>query len=449
MPFLMIPYLAALALLLIELGGGLPRRAPRTPLLPAWLWLAALVATYAAQLAAVRYGATHLLTPSAWREAMPIPVLFIDARHVDALSAVYLFCGALQSYALLALYRARPSRAFVAGGAAALLAMSFAAPAFASFDPYGYVHNALLGLQAYSPPATPFQGEYRVIDLWFGKPTATLYGPLWLAIVRLVTGAMPTLLAKLLALRAFNLVLYVVLLLLLRALGLPRRIVVAAALNPALMMQFVANAHNDVIAVDLIAGAAILARRYPAAAVGTIAIAGLVKLPYVLLGLPVLAAVRSKGLRYAGCAAAIGVALAGSWLGGGAAYARALTNHGFASHVQNEWHLVPVLIAVAAIVVAVAGGRRLIGALWMIPSIGAFGSPILFPWYLTWSFPYALARRRIAGFLLVAFPFVSALVMPEFLRVWTLFFVFPLAVALSASGWFGARAVEVPRRNAS
>ncbi|HTA38494.1 MAG TPA: hypothetical protein VK760_05440, partial [Candidatus Acidoferrales bacterium] len=215
MLLLMIPYLAAFAFVALELGGALRRRAPRTPSLPPWVWLAALLVTYAVQLGAVRYGATHLTSDTAWRLAMPIPVMYVDSTNVDAISAVFLLCAAVQSYALLALYRSRASLAIVAGGAAVLLVMSVCAPALLSFDPYGYVHNALLGLQAWSPPATPFAGEYRVIDLWFGKPTATLYGPLWLAIVRMVTGAMPTLLTKLLALRVFNAVLYVVLIVLL------------------------------------------------------------------------------------------------------------------------------------------------------------------------------------------------------------------------------------------
>ncbi|HTA39456.1 MAG TPA: hypothetical protein VK760_10280, partial [Candidatus Acidoferrales bacterium] len=202
--------------------------------------------------------------------------------------------------------------------------------------------------------------------------------------------------------------------------------------------QLVANAHNDIIPIDAILAAAVLAKRYPYAAFGAIAIAGLVKLPYAILGLPVLAVVRSKRLRFAGCAAAVAAAVAGSWLGGGQAYARALTNHSFSSHVQNAWHVLPLLLAAAALAIAVAGGRRLIGALWIVPSIGAFSSPVLFPWYLAWSVPYAIARRRVAGFLLIAFPLAAAMITPELMRAWTLFFVFPLAVALSVGRTPGA-----------
>lgn len=431
MLILMIPYFAAFAWIAFELCGMLARRAPRTPVLPLWCWVGAIVAAYLVQLAALRYAATNLVEPVPWRQAMPLPVVFLGIKNADAVSAICLASAAVQSYALLALYRARVPRALVAGGCALLLAISFGAPVLASFDPYGYVHNALLGILAYSPPATPFPGEFHVIDLWFGRPTATLYGPLWLAIVRAVTEWTPTLLGKIFALRAFNLALYLALLALLRALALPPRFVAAAALNSGLMFEFVANAHNDIIAVDLLLGAAVMMRRWPLPAFGAIVVAGLVKLPYLVLGLPVVSAVRPAWKRYAGCAAAIAAALALSWFGGGVPYLHALTRYSLKSHVENEWHVVPVLLAFLAIAAAVAGRRRLIGALWLIPSIGAFGMPIVFPWYLAWGFPYALARHRILGFLLVAFPLASALIMPELMRPWTVLVALPLAVALA------------------
>jgi hypothetical protein len=80
---------------------------------------------------------------------------------------------------------------------------------------------------------------------------------------------------------------------------------------PTLLTKLLA--HNDIVALDAIIAAAVLAKRHPYAAFGTIAVAGLVKLPYVVLGLPVPAVVRSPRLRYLGCAAVIAVTLAASW----------------------------------------------------------------------------------------------------------------------------------------
>ncbi|MGR4065639.1 MAG: hypothetical protein ACLQPV_09380 [Vulcanimicrobiaceae bacterium] len=431
MLILVIPYLAVFALAIFELRGALANRAIRTPDMPAWLWLIGIVAMYVEQLALIRFGATHATPLPPWRLTMPLPVLYIGTWNADWVSASFLAAGALQSYALLALYRGNVSRLVTGAGLALLLGISLAAPALSSFDLYGYVHNGILGFESWAPPNVRFPGEFHVIDLWFGHPTYTLYGPLWLIIVQLVTVLPATLLGKIMALRVFNACLYLALLVAMRALGLPRRILVVTALNPGLMLQFVANGHNDLIAIVLIAVAAAVMRRNPIAGFGLIAVAGAVKLPYVVLGLPVAAMIVSPWRRYFGCAAAIAAALAISWFGGGKPYWHVLTYHAFISPLQNALHVIPVFCALVAIAVAVAGGRRLMSAVWLLPTLGAFGLPLIFPWYLIWGFPYALARHRILGGLLVGFPFVGALVLPEFTRVWTLLLVFPMIVVMA------------------
>ena len=100
--------------------------------------------------------------------------------------------------------------------------------------------------------------------------------------------------------------------------------------------------------------------RDPVAAFGLVAVAARGQLPYVVLGLPVFASVSPAGRRYLGCAAAMVAALAVSWFGGGKPYWHVLTHHAFISPLQNALHVVPVLCALAAIAVAIAGGRRLI-----------------------------------------------------------------------------------------
>ena len=75
--------------------------------------------------------------------------------------------------------------------------------------------------------------------------------------------------------------------------------------------------------IALIVAAACFARRLPVASVALIAAAGLVKIPYVLLGLPVLAAVPDKRARVAMAGATIGAVAVLSWLAGGAPYLRA------------------------------------------------------------------------------------------------------------------------------
>lgn len=445
---LTLPYVAALLFAIAELRGWLPARAPRTPALAPPVWIAALILTYAVQLAAIAYAATNLSDVVAWRLTMPFPVADVDMLHPDAVAAVYVACAAVQSYALLALYRCRPSRRAVVAGAAVLAAMSLASPALASFDAYGYVHNAILGLQSYTPPPRPFQGEFHVIDLWFGKPTATLYGPLWLAIDRIVTAAAPSLFTKIAALRIFNALLYAAAIALLRGLRVPRRILATVALNPGMMFQFVTNVHNDIIAIDLLLGAAALARTRSAAAGGLFAAAGLVKLPYLALGLPVFSSVRPMPRRLIAVALGIAAAAVVPWFAGGSGYVAALTQHASPAHVALEWRLIPAGIAVAALVAALLGARRYIAALWFIPSLGAFelpwasasgqafAMPWILPWYFIWGLPYALNRHRILGFLTVSFPLLAAIVAPEVLRLRVLLVLEFAAIVVCASRWF-------------
>lgn len=412
------------------------------------MWIAALIFSYALQLAAIRYASVNLTDAVAWRLAMPFPVVDVDMLHPDAVAAVYVSCAAVQSYALLALYRCRPSLRAVVTGSAVLAAMSLAVPVLASFDAYGYVHNAILGLQSYTPPAQPFYGEFHVIDLWFGKPTATLYGPLWLAIDRIVTAAAPSLALKIEALRVFNALLYAAAIAILRGLGVPRRILVAVALNPGMMFQFVTNVHNDIIAIDLLLAAAALARTRGAAASGLLAAAGLVKLPYLALGLPVFSATRPLSHRLVAVAASIAAAAAVSWFAGGSGYVAALTQHASPAHIALAWRLIPAGVALVALVAALLGARRYIAALWFIPSLGAFelpwatasgqafALPWILPWYFIWGLPYALNRHRILGFLTVSFPLLAAIVAPEVLRLRVLLLLELVALAVCASRWF-------------
>ena len=68
-----------------------------------------LIASYAVQLGVIRYAALNQPGMPDWRLTMPIPV--IDDRGLptsngDIVTAIMLVLAALQSYALLALYRA-------------------------------------------------------------------------------------------------------------------------------------------------------------------------------------------------------------------------------------------------------------------------------------------------------------------------------------------------------
>lgn len=432
MNVLLVPYLAALALFIAELRGWLATREvalPRPNRAP--VLVGVLIATYALQIAVMRYAATHGVPAlPAWRLSMPFPIVFLHIAHADAVTAAFLMCAALQTLALATLYRTSISNRALVIGCTLVLAMSMAAPVLSSFDLYGYVHDALLGFGGYAPVDVPFTGEYHVFDLWLVTPKAIIYGPLWIPIVKLATALPATLVGKMLAYRTFSLGLFLAMLGLMRALGLPRRIVVVTACNPALAWLFVANAHNDLIAICLILTAAVFVRRSAALAVLPIVLAGTFKVPYVLLALPVLYRVKPAPLRYAWCALAIVATVLLTWLGGGAAYAHAVAHYA-GSMETDAVHAVPFVVAAIAVLVAVAGGRRFRTAVWMFPVFGAFRLPVIFPWYAIFGLPYAIARHNVARYLLVSFPLATALITPELLRPWTLLVVIPFAVLAS------------------
>jgi hypothetical protein len=429
-------YLIVLLLVYIELRVVPQPRRVWTPALPPSLTVSFLVCSYALQLAVQAVAATHQ-DPRAVVPGLPIPVVTraIDVPGLVALLTIAL--GACQSYVLLAFYRQKQSNAAVGAGLITMLGLSVAAPALTNGDVYAYVGNALLGTAAYSPPSVPFPGEFAVINkLWHLPMTPTTYGPLWLVVARLVTGAFPTLFAKVLAFRLYGGVLLLILLAVLRALGLPARLVGIVALNPAIQLEFVANAHNDLTPILLIALAALVARKRPLAAGALIAVAGLVKLPYVLLGLPVLAASRS---RVAAAGLAVALVMAGSWIGGGAAYLHALTEHVRGAPSVDPVHVIASCAALVALVMAFFGRRRLRSAVWLMSALGAYVDS----WYMFWGFPYALGRRRVLANLLLWFPLVAALLDLTLVQTWTLPLVASVIVAYLLSNRPGRDAARV------
>jgi hypothetical protein len=423
-------YVAALALVYFELRGSAPPPL-WTPRLPSWVWISGLVATYAAQLGAIWYAASAAVASEPWRAHLPIAVAIHDYPYQGWVSALLLALSLAQSYALLALCRQPATRGGVLLGAIVMSALSLAAPAFISPDPYAYVGDALLGTASYAPPPVPFGGQFAPIDRFFAAPMLpSPYGPLWTVVAQLVTAPFGSLFAKLMALRGLGLLSYLALLAVLRACRVPLRIVAIAALNPGLLLQYVACAHNDLIGIVALVAAAAFAARSAFIATGLLVVGGLVKLPFVLLGLPVLASVRSRALRYVCAAAAILLALALSRWGAGAGYFAGLAVHVPAPGPVYALNIVVTALALGAIGVAFIGGPRLRSAIWLIPMASSYVAS----WYLIYALPYALARRKMLVYLLVAFPFADVLIDAKFMQWWTYAIVLPLVVLASVVG---------------
>lgn len=421
-------YVAALVLLYLELRGRsvVPRFA-----MPAWrapIWIALLVASYVAQLAIVWYAAATVASTQPWRTALPIGVAEHGMAHPDAVEGALLIVAGAQVLALAGLYRSRPTRIALALGFAALVALSIAAPATISPDAYAYVGDALLGRGAYHPPNAVFPGEFAVIDRLFRPPLLPApYGPLWIALDRVVTAPFSTLAAKIVALRALGALCYLGLLAALRGGSVSPRAIAVAAVNPAIAQQYVADAHNDLLGIVLLVAAFAFMRARPILGAALTAIAALVKLPFVIFALPVFARVRRPAMRYALFGAAAGAALGLSWGSGGAAYFRGLAVHVPAAGAAYYLNAAVAIAGLALLALTAVGARRRASALWIVPMMGSYVAT----WYMTYGLPYALARRRLVVYLLTALPVASVLVDAKFMRPWTYAVVLPAAVLLS------------------
>ena len=411
-------YVAALVLAVAEARGLLRARRPETPPWPGLTWIVALVVTYAAQIALCEAIGTRGSWPMAVVQWQP---------GAAPIVAAFLALALAQSYALLGLYRSGAKTAAVVCGAALMAAFSFA-PVLTNADVYAYVGNGLLGRAAYAPPAIPFPGELSAINAFWHVPVpAATYGPLWLAVARAVIALAPTLALKMTAFRVLGVALMAALFALLRAYGVPPRIVAIVALNPALYFEFVLNAHNDLLPVVIVTIAALTAPSWPLVASLLVATAALVKIPFALVGLPVLAVIHKREPRVAAVFVAIFAAAVVSWFAGGPAYFSALLTYASGSHLEGAVHAVAALAALAAIAFAIAGAPRLRTAVWLMPMLGAYTAP----WYALWSMPYALGARRVLVYLAIWLPFVTFLAEPALTRVWTLAVVLPAVVILA------------------
>jgi hypothetical protein len=388
--------------------------------------IALVVAAYFAQLALALYAARHQALPLPPHALVPLPLASGVAAHQNAVVAAMIALSALQTFALLQLYRGNPPGIAVTVACAAIVVASLLSPVMISADLYAYVADGLLGIRAYSPPNVPFVGTFAPIDAWWSIPMPpTPYGPLWIFLCALLGAPFPTLLGRILALRVLGAVAFLALVAALRALRVPRRLVVVAALNPGLAFAFIASGHNDLLPVSLIAWGAYAARRRPVFAAVLLSAAGLIKLPLAFFGLPVLSNRRDNVVRAALGLGAIVAAAAITYAVGGSGYLRAAATHATSSPFMTVMTAVVGIAVVIAIFSALAGRRRYRAVVWLIPLSSAYTLPS----YLAWSVPYALARRNLLGYLLVAFPTAATLVDVKFMTPWSLLLVVPLVFA--------------------
>ena len=116
-----------------------------------------------------------------------------------------------------------------------------------------------------------------------------------------------------------------------------------------------------------------------------------------------------------------------SWISGGPHYFSAVASHLPARGLYGALGTTVAMLAVILLLLAFLRPRRLKTAVWLFPMMGSYPTP----WYCAWGFGYALASRRVLGYLLVFAPLAASLVDTMFMRDWSLFIVVPAVFALA------------------
>jgi hypothetical protein len=424
---LAVQYLVMLALWLA--GARREHEAPRpvqaktrAPLAPLALAGIAAAALFVVQLVVIDLAAREQQPFPDWFARLPL--LPIDDRApLFAHTAPWVSDSALllalaQSAVLFVLLRLLRGNRLPPGGwvvlASCCLSMLGAAllsRGLTSSDLYAYVGSARLAGEAYAPPSARFGGGFGVVNELEGVPILpAAYGPLWLALARAATSAGTSLAGQLEALRFLGAALFVVSIPLLRAARFDAATIALFALNPALVGEFVANGHNDIAPFALTLAAFAAAPRRPYAAVACAAAAGAMKLPFLAIAPLAFAATAEVRPRLLYAAATVGLALLSSVLFGGQAYFEAL--HRTSQLYPPPQHVPTVFLYIASAAAALSATAL---ALWrrrFIPTASwSFSSlaTALFPWYLIWGLPYALAERRCAGIFLASLPLAALL----------------------------------------
>jgi hypothetical protein len=362
-----------------------------------------------------------------WMQTLPLPVY--NARTQDAFyhpifsfgGLCYGIAGTLALGVIAASLRREPVTVPRAFGIVMLLlcVASLCAPAMSTTDPYEYVATGLLGFHSYMPvPGALARTIYAPLSENIPL-RGVIYGPLWVAVDMLQTAPGTSVLVKLEMLRLWNVVFLGALYVLLGRAGVGMRTRLLFAMNPAVWYYVVVNPHAEVQGLLFSVGALIAARRSRGIVASVLlACAGLIKLPFLLVGAVTLAPLNDVRRRFAAWAAATIVVAAVSWLVPGPAFwhdfSQYVTHSGSHAHanLRDGWLYVAPLVVVAVLVL-LARGQAIFGVAWLFAQV----APLAAPWYLLWGIPYAAVTERLTAFL-IAMPLCAALLDPTSNLTW-------------------------------
>ena len=373
----------------------------------------ALAASFVAQLAIIGKVA---LAQNFLANLPPLPLVGLNTYVPDWAGEVLLLLVGIQCALLALLYRALHGRTLGAGAAAALgatclglLAAALSTRTTTSFDLYLYVGLAHLGSAAYTPPHAPFSGEFGTINRIWGIPLfPSAYGPLWVLFSTAVVKLASTLGAQLELFRIAGAIAFAVCVCLLFALRFEPAIIALFALNPAVVEQFVANGHNDLVPVALTLGALLAARNGRVAlAVLLAGAAGATKLPFAAFAALAFTDLGDVRRRVLAAVAAACLALAATVLGSHGAYftdaaliARATFRHPH-DFITKASYFAGVATTLIAIAFALLRKRFNPLASWAFATVS---HGVLYPWYVAWCVPYALLEASFLPQFLIALP---------------------------------------------
>ncbi|TAM62067.1 hypothetical protein EPN52_01185 [bacterium] len=355
---------------------------------------------------------------------------------------------------------------------AAMLLIDLRSSTAMSNDAYAYIgYGVLPSLHAaYAPEAVALRGEFSAINQIWGMPLVPcIYGPLWLEGIRVALSGVHTLAQAWLAIRLFNVIALVALIVLVYALTRAPGAVAVVALNPALHDLFVVDAHNDLGGIVLVAAALLSYRKgWRLVALVLIVCAGLVKLPLVALGLLLLFYEPVPARRLAAGVALLGLTLVAYAAWAGPSYFASLLSVTRADAAPAAAHITAafrgfvtlhaVLLAIAVLGIALAVVRRQLwdGARWSYIALGG----AVYPWYLLWAFPSVLlAPRRLVEYA-VALPLLALLLEHTFslvgrhgtvsaaLAVIVIAAIYEGLRAQTAAGWGSSLGTSEPSRKA-
>jgi len=360
------------------------------------------------------YGALHVTPLPPSYHGFPLHLLgYTDAtrgvsRGLESAAAFAI--AAAQSFMLWRLLAASDeslSNRVVAIGAALLAAIAVFSPLLTSSDPYFYVGAGILGFTTYDPPQAPFIGQFSPLNVHFSID-GTTYGPAWVALNSAIVALGHTFLQKLEALRIVNALAVISCFLLLKRCGVDRNVCCLFLLNPYIWYFFVATPHNDILALVAIVAAIAISARQPAIAVLLVTAAGLIKLPFLLVGSVAFSKLQGLKARCAAIAISVVACVAISWLIGGHGYVRSLLHYG---EVRKAlWDpsgacLIGMGSAFFVSLTLLAATRR--KYIWSNALLAAAASPFPLAWYALWGLPYVLTERRHIGTLLTVFPIIG------------------------------------------